>query len=197
ADAVLYLKETIWGTISKELPQAQLHIYGAYAPEKIKQLHNPKQHFYINGWAENADEVYKKAKVLLAPLRFGAGLKGKIIDAMQSGTPFVTTAIGAEGIVTASDNTDFGTDHPDEFSKKAVALYTNKTLWQSTQQKGFEILKKRFSKDAFEDNFFRNILSIQQNLETHRKSNFIGQMLMHHTIQSTKYLSRWIEEKNK
>src|SRR5690606_5343957 len=116
---------------------------------------------------------------------------------MQFGTPFVTTTIGAEGIVETSDNTGFITDHPDEFSKKAVALYTDKTVWLESQEKGFEILKKRFLKDAFEDNFFRNILSIQQNLETHRKRNFIGQMLMHHTIQSTKYLSRWIEEKNK
>lgn len=197
ADAVLYLKETIWDAISKQLPQAQLHIYGAYAPEKIKQLHNPKQHFYINGWVENIEEVYKKAKVLLAPLRFGAGLKGKIIDAMQFGTPFVTTAIGAEGIVKASDNSDFIADHPNEFSKKAITLYTEKTAWLATQEKGFEVLKARFSKEAFENHFFRKIQTLQKDLAKHRKRNFIGQILMHHTLQSTKYLSKWIEEKNK
>ena len=197
ADAVLYLKETIWDAISKQLPQAQLHIYGAYAPEKIKQLHNPKQHFYINGWVENIEEVYKKAKVLLAPLRFGAGLKGKIIDAMQFGTPFVTTAFGAEGIVKGSDNSDFIADHPNEFSKKAITLYTEKTAWLATQEKGFEVLKARFSKEAFENHFFRKIQTLQKDLAKHRKRNFIGQILMHHTLQSTKYLSKWIEEKNK
>ena len=195
-DAVLYLKEIIWNTISKQLPEAQLHIYGAYTPDKIKQLHNPNQHFYINGWAESAEEVFKKAKVLLAPLRFGAGLKGKIIESMQYGTPFVTTDIGAEGILETSDNDDFITNAPDIFSKNAAMLYTEKVLWQQAQQRGFKVLKKRFSKEVFQDSFFRNIDEIHQNIETHRKRNFIGQMLMHHTMQSTKYLSKWIEEKN-
>ncbi len=59
----------------------------------------PNKVFYIKGWADDAAAVLATARVCLAPLPFGAGLKGKFIDAMQTGTPAVTTAIGAEGMM--------------------------------------------------------------------------------------------------
>jgi len=75
-----------------------MHVYGAYPPPKATQLHNPKQKFYVLGWVESAEHVMKNARICLAPLRFGAGLKGKLLDAMQFGTPSITTEIGAEGM---------------------------------------------------------------------------------------------------
>ena len=97
-DSILFLKKEIWPEIKKELPKAELHIYGAYAPQQILELHSKKEGFLIKGWIANVSEVMKNARVCLAPLRFGAGLKGKFIDAMKNGTPAVTTAIGSEGI---------------------------------------------------------------------------------------------------
>ena len=86
-DAVLHLKQTIWPLIRKQLPQAEIHIYGAYPPPKATQLHNEKQGFKVLGWAKNAQSVMKSARVCLAPLRFGAGIKGKLAEAMLCGTP--------------------------------------------------------------------------------------------------------------
>ena len=97
-NAVLYLKEEIWPLIRKEIPEAELHIYGAYSSQKVEQLHNPKQGFLVKGRAEDAKEVVGNSRVLLAPLRFGSELKGKLIEAMQCGTPSVTTSIGAESM---------------------------------------------------------------------------------------------------
>lgn len=102
--SVLWLKQQIWPLIRAQLPAAELHIYGAYPPPKATALHAPKQGFFIKGWADNAHQVLQQSRVCLAPLPFGAGLKGKFIDAMQTGTPSVTTAIGAEGMGLSTDN---------------------------------------------------------------------------------------------
>ena len=97
-DAVLWMKTTVWPLIRQQLPDAQLHIYGAYTPPKATALHNPAQGFHVLNWAEDALAVMRQARVCLAPLRFGAGIKGKIADAMLCGTPNVTTPVGAEGM---------------------------------------------------------------------------------------------------
>ena len=75
-DVVRYLKKDIWPRIRKELPETKLHIYGAYDTPNIKEMHNEKEGFLVHGFVENAFEVLNSARVLLAPLRFGAGLKG-------------------------------------------------------------------------------------------------------------------------
>src|SRR5690606_35481372 len=96
-DAVLCLKHSIWPLTRAQLPRAQLHIYGAYLPPKASALHNATQGSYIRGWAEDARVVMQHARVCVAPLRFGAGLKRKLLEAMECCTPSVTSPLGAEG----------------------------------------------------------------------------------------------------
>ncbi|MFO7719145.1 MAG: glycosyltransferase [Gillisia sp.] len=196
ADAVLYLKQEIWPLIRKKLPDVQMHIYGAYPAAKITQLHDPKNGFLIQGWAKNAAEVVKKARISLAPLRFGAGLKGKLIEAMQCGTPNITTSAGAEGIPGSLDWNGFIEDSPQDFAALAVELYTSKTLWKKAQENGFKILDTRFSSAEFHSLFQNRLKDLQKNLKQHRIENFTGAMFMHHRVKSTYYLSRYIEVKN-
>ncbi len=194
-NALLYLKETIWKGIRTKLPHAELHNYGSYASQKVTQLHNEKDGFLIKGFAEDVNEVMKSAKVLLAPIRFGAGLKGKLFDAMQNGTPYVSTSIGVEGIVD-DVNKDFVCDTAQEFINHSIKLYTDVSTWRQQQAYGFEILDQQFSKSHFEDEFSLRLAQLSKTLTEHRQQNFIGQLLQHHTMQSTKYMSKWIEAKN-
>lgn len=196
-NAVLYLKNTIWPLIKKEIADAKLHVYGAYAPEKAKQLYSEKEGFLIEGWAESKQKVFEKARVCLAPLQFGAGLKGKLIDAMVYGTPSVTTNIGAEGMHDTLSWNGFIEDNPEEFANKAVTLYQTKEIWNQAQKNGYNLINQCFSKEKFANLFFERIHFLQENLKKHRNQNFIGSMLLHHSLKSTKYLSKWIEEKNK
>lgn len=196
-NSVLYLKETIWPIINKQLPDVKLKIYGAYPSQKVLQLHNPKTNFFIEGRAENAFKVISNARVMLAPLRFGAGIKGKLLEAMQFGTPSITTSIGAESMHDELPWNGFVEDNPQEFANKAVQLYNDKNLWNKCQGNGFEILKNKFSKDLYIVKFTEKIDYLLNNLEQHRNNNFIGQILQHHTLRSTEYMSRWIEAKNK
>ncbi len=196
-NAVQYLKEEIWPLIRKKLPDADLHVYGAYASQKVNELNNPKEGFLIKGRAEDAMTVVKQARICLAPLRFGAGIKGKLVEAMQCGTPSVTTAIGAEGMHGnlawngAIENT------PAELAEAAVKLYTDKVEWEQSQKNGIVIINQFYSKQKHEENFLKQIEYLQSNLKSHRQNNFIGGMLLHHTLGSTKYMAKWIEEKNR
>ena len=151
----------------------------------------------VQGWAKDASEVVKKARISLAPLRFGAGLKGKLIEAMQCGTPNITTSVGAEGIPGSLAWNGFIVDSPEEFAAFAVELYTSKATWKQAQENGFEILDTRFSKSEFSSIFHQHLANLQKNLKQHRRENFTGAMLLHHRVKSTYYLSRFIEVKNK
>jgi glycosyltransferase involved in cell wall biosynthesis len=196
-NAVQYLKETIWPLIKKRLPEAVLNIYGAYPSQKVLQLHNKKEGFIIMGRAIDAKEVVKGARVVLAPLRFGAGIKGKLLEAMQCGTPNVTTSIGSESMHGDLPWNGFIRDDVADFVNAAVQLYQDKAIWHKAQNNGFKIINQRYSKGLFEIDFRSKIEFLRSNLPQHRLNNFMGSMLQHHTLKSTKYMSRWIEEKNK
>jgi glycosyltransferase involved in cell wall biosynthesis len=196
-DAILFLKESIWPLIRKKLPQVEMHLYGAYTSEKVKELNNKKEGFIVKGFVEDVNAVMQSAKVCLAPLRFGAGLKGKLIDAMKNGTPCVMTSIAVEGMLGGFEANGFIADDAQEFADKAVELYTDRIFWNGKQKNGFILLKARYDKHLFVSDFIYKISSIQNNIQLHRLENFMGQMLKYHTVQSTKYMSKWIEEKNK
>ena len=196
-DSVLYLKKEIWPLIKKQLPQAQLYIYGNYAPQHILELHNQKQGFYIMGWADSVAHVMQKARVCLAPLRFGAGLKGKLLDALLYGTPGVTTSIGAEGMYGDLLTPGVIADTPESFAELSVAIYSDKIKWQQNAQRGVEIIKARYNGKAIAKDFMTRLDALKINLKLHRQSHFVGQILQHHSLQASKYLSKWIEEKNK
>ncbi len=196
-DAVLYLRQTIWPLIRKQLPKAELHVYGAYESQKVTQLNNTKDGFLIKGFAEDVNDVMQKAKVCLAPLRFGAGLKGKLIDAMQNGTPCVMSGIAAEGMFGDTEPNGFIEDCPEAFTERTIELHTNSEIWNSSQVFGFKVLNERFNKTNFASGFSNRIDELLNDIKTHRQNNFTGQLLMHQTLQSTKYMSKWIEVKNR
>ncbi len=196
-DAVLWMKSTIWPLIRQQLPQAQLHIYGAYTPPKATALHNPSEGFHIMNWAEDALQVMSAARVCLAPLRFGAGIKGKLVDAMLCGTPSVTTPIGAEAM--HGDHTWPGviTSNAVDFANSAVALYNNEARWQEACHAGYTLLNGRYQQSVHSYALIEKLRYCQQHLPSLRASNFTGSMLRHHSHKSTQYMSQWIEAKNR
>ncbi|TDN85902.1 glycosyltransferase involved in cell wall biosynthesis [Salegentibacter sp. 24] len=198
-NAVLYLKEQIWPLIKRKLPEAEIHIYGAYPSQKVWNLHDEKEGFKIKGRAEDAESVMRKSKVCLAPIRFGAGLKGKLIQAMQCGTPCVTTSVGAEGIAEAGDVhwERFITNDPKEFANKAVQLYSEKELWNISVENGFKIIESRFSRQKHQRKLSQRLSDLKENIYTYRQQNFVGKMLRHHQHRSTYFMAKFIEEKEK
>ncbi|MFD1603763.1 glycosyltransferase [Flavobacterium artemisiae] len=196
-NTVQYLNEEIWPIINTQFPEAVLEVYGAYPSQKALQLHNDKKGFLIKGRAENAGEVVQKARVILAPIRFGAGLKGKLLEAMQCGTPSMTTTIGSEAMHANLPWNGFVENNPQEFAKKAIELYQNENIWKESQKSGIAIINQCYKKNKYASELIAVINNLLQNSETHRLHNFMGSLLQHHTLKSTKYMSKWIEAKNK
>jgi glycosyltransferase involved in cell wall biosynthesis len=193
-DSVFELKKT-WMQIRK-LTGANLYIYGAYSNDEILRMNNPSNGFYVKGWAENVDTVMQEHRVLLAPLRFGAGLKGKLFDAMRNNLPSITTWIGAEGMIEEGQQWPGEiTSSPEEFIQKASLMYNSESLWNSSSSQCRSILETNFSKESA-DEFLTKVPALQRNLKSHRKRFFLGEILKSDLQAKHKYLSKYIEIKN-
>ena len=195
--SVLWLKQQIWPLIRQQLPQAELHIYGAYPPPKATALHNVREGFLLKGWAEDALVVMQQARVCLAPLAFGAGLKGKLLDAMRCGTPNVTTETGAEGMTLNGEWGGLIEKDSQGIAEAAVAIYQQPELWQRLQITGFKIVQEKFAQTQHSARIWLQLSQIQQTLDNHRQANFTGLMLRHHAYRSTKFMGQWIEAKTR
>jgi hypothetical protein len=200
-DALLYLRSEIWPQIRKSLPDVECHVYGAYPPPKALQLHSETLGFLVKGWAKNAVDVVTSARLCLAPLRFGAGQKGKLLEAMECGTPTVTSEVGAEGMqgdlpwsgeVVSASNLFIK-----DFITATLRLYQNKNEWQVAQEKAKALLALRYQKNVYLPLFEQRIDAVLGQLHTHRQSHFYGLMLRHQTLKSHQYMSQWIEAKNR
>ncbi len=194
-DTVLYLQK-IWPLIRKQLPQAELHIYGSYPPPKATALNNTKTGFLIKGWAEDAYQVMEQSRICLAPIRFGAGIKGKLLDAMIMQTPSVTTSVGSEGMHQDEVWPGYIADNIDNFVQAAVNLYTQESLWFEAQQHASTLLNARYDGEVLGQQWLDKLNHTLVNMAEHRLNNFTGAMLKHHSMASTKYMSQWIAAKN-
>lgn len=223
-DAVMLLKSQIWPEIRRQLPQAELHVYGAYASAKVEQFHSPGEGFHVMGRAGDVDTVLRRYRVMLAPLRFGAGIKGKLVDAFRNGLPAVTTRIGAEGIqhpwlgspvcddaerdiipkIPGLNMAEVARLRPlliaestSAFIESAVRLYQNEEVWEKSASEGKLLHGKLFANPEYVKTLLKRISELSGSLSGHRMANFTGKMLMHHTLASSRYMSKWIEEKER
>jgi hypothetical protein len=192
-DAVRWCCHEIWPSIKRSLPEAELHIYGAYETEKARQLESAKLGIHLKGRAENALETLERYRVNLAPLRYGAGQKGKVLDGWMSGTPTVATPIAAESMNGLLEWGCAVTNDPEQFAETAARVYCDAMLWHAVQEQGYKILRERFRSDQWRP---RLIAALDRRVPAKRAENFIGQMLRHHYHRSTEFMSRWIELKS-
>jgi glycosyltransferase involved in cell wall biosynthesis len=205
-DATFWLARSLWPQLRAELSRrgeenVELHLYGAYPPKEVMALDSPKTGFRVFGPAADAIGTLREYRACLAPLRFGAGIKGKIADAWSAGVPVVTTPIGAEGM--SGDGGAFagrigGSEAA--FIEAAAALYSDTAQNDYLRDSGADALRSLYS--ATENrrillDRIDTLLESPARLETHRTANVLGRILRSEAYGRTKYLSRWIEEKNR
>ncbi|MGB5691964.1 MAG: glycosyltransferase family 4 protein [Flavobacteriaceae bacterium] len=196
-DAIAWLKNELWPVISGKLPDIDLHIYGAYLPLNILDLNDPDTGFLVHGWIEDIRSVLKNCRVNLVPLRYGAGLKGKLLEAMLCGTPSIATHIGMEGISGVDDDSITRFIKNESFTEKAIDLYCNKEVWETQRSAELEIVGRQFSTQPHYSRIIDRLEYLSKNLFDHRHQNVVGSILSHQTLNSTKYMAKWIEAKNK
>jgi glycosyltransferase involved in cell wall biosynthesis len=197
ADGVRWLKKEIWPEIRRRLPRALVRIYGAYPPREMMDMSDPSQGFHVLGPARDQYETLQRHLINLAPLRFGAGLKGKISDGWWSGTPCITTPVGAEGMTLSGSFGGRVAENALEFAQAACELHENSSERRQARDVGLETVRTRFNHAVNSKRLISQLLEIRARLPEYRAANFTGRMLSHHLHRSTKYFSRWIEAKNR
>ena len=149
-DAVNYFIKNVFNKI--KIPNIKFYVLG-YGSKQIK---NTKNIFSIDNIKEISKEL-SKYKIFVCPLRYGAGLKKKVLDAMASKTPVVSTSFGVEGIKKLEKQCfDINSK---EFINNIVELYINKKVWQKESKQNYNIVKKHYSLNSFEK-YIKNLIKV-------------------------------------
>lgn len=142
-DAMEYFYHEIYPLLRTKLPDVKITIIGSDPPDWLKQAST--EHFIVTDYVPNIASHFNHCRLSIAPLRYGAGVKGKVLLSMGYGVPVVASSIAAEGIPVVNGRDMLITDMPENFSDAMVELYNNKALWSQMSQNGLEIIDQHFS----------------------------------------------------
>ncbi|MEZ5796719.1 MAG: glycosyltransferase [Paracoccaceae bacterium] len=145
-DAVLHYARDIAPLVDQHLHGAVFRAIGSNPTPEMQALAGPR--LAIEGFVEDLEPVLASARVMLVPLRYGAGLKGKIVTAMAHGLPIVTTSVGAEGMGLTDGQDVLIADTPEAMTEAIVRLYTNADLWRRLSRAGLEFVARTTSRAA-------------------------------------------------
>lgn len=142
-DAVAYLLDELAPRLERELPDATISIAGPHAPEELV-ARSPANVTFL-GWVPELLPLYDRSRLSIAPLRYGAGMKGKVGEAMAASLPVVTTSIGAEGFDAAPNEDLLIAENPTDFVEAVIRAYTDEVLWSRLAENGRRLIEERFS----------------------------------------------------
>lgn len=151
ADAVLWFANEIFPLIREKMA-VNFYVVGSKVTEEIKALEQPGNGIIVKGFVseEELSELYQNCRIVVVPLRYGAGVKGKVVEAIYNGAPIVTTSVGSEGIPGVEDVL-LVKDAPEEFAEAVTGLYTDMERLPELCRKTQEYIKTHFSIDAVWD----------------------------------------------
>jgi len=146
-DAALWLANEIFPRIRARRPDIALHLVGDYAPAAVSAL-SQRDGIAVHGHVPDLDAMLDRVRINLAPLRFGAGVKGKISHSLARGLPVVATSCAIEGMHLRDGAEVLVSDDPAAFAESVLRLYDDKALWQALSQRGQEHIRRHFSRDV-------------------------------------------------
>jgi GT2 family glycosyltransferase len=148
ADALSFLVNAVLPRVWEEHPDLLLTVIGADMSDEIRALQSP--HVQIAGYVEDPIAWLSRARLHVNPMRFGSGVKLKFLDSLAAGLPFVTTAVGSEGIALGDVRASTVADDPDELARLIARLYTDRAEWQRVQARLLELGETRFDRAGFQ-----------------------------------------------
>jgi len=152
-DAIRYFQSEIHPLLVKELPNYRFSIIGQELMESLsietdgELLTNPNISFL--GYIENVTPIFDRSTAMIVPLRFGSGIKGKVIQAIQHALPCITTEIGVEGLDLPDQSCVYVANTPEEFVRQIMALLTDQQFWEKTSNLAASTFIERFSDVVF------------------------------------------------
>jgi glycosyltransferase involved in cell wall biosynthesis len=147
-DAVRYFVGEVFPLVRVALPGVKFYVVGDRMTDEIVALHS--EDVVVKGFVPDLAPLLKGCRVFVAPLRFGAGMKGKIVQALAYGLPTVTTPIGAEGIGLRHMQEALIADSAEEFAAAVVELYGSRELWRHTSEAGYGHVSAHYAPEIVE-----------------------------------------------
>jgi GT2 family glycosyltransferase/glycosyltransferase involved in cell wall biosynthesis len=145
-DAVLFFAQQIFPLVSPRLRDAKFYIIGDNAPPEVVALANEK--IVVTGLQRDARPFFDSVKLSVAPLRFGAGVKGKINQSMAFGVPVVATSIAVDGTELRDGEEILVADEPQDFAEALIELYESEELWSQLSESGIRKTRALYSVEA-------------------------------------------------
>jgi len=145
-DAAQWFVSEIWPLVRAELPEAEFHLIGSKAPESVRALDGDGVRFH--GFVESLEPWLDNCRLAVAPLRYGAGIKGKVNISMSRGQPVVATPIAVEGMFAKPGRDVLVAESPADFAAAVVRLYRDEALWNLVSASGLENVRRYFSVDT-------------------------------------------------
>jgi len=142
-DAALWFVGEIWPLVQRELPDIEFHLIGSKAPEQIRALNGNGVRFH--GFVKTLEPWLDGCRLAVAPIRYGAGIKGKVNMSMAKGQPVVATPMAVEGMFTHSGRDVMVAESAEEFAAAVVRLYQDEALWNKVSESGMENVRQYFS----------------------------------------------------
>lgn len=142
-DAVKFFLDEIFPLVLQKIPGVKFHIVGNNPPPELFALGSESVH--VAGFVVDPRSHFENSRVFVAPLRYGAGMKGKLGQAFSHGLPVVTTTIGAEGMNLTHEKDVLIADESEKFVDEIVRLYTNETLWQNLSNNSYRYIENNFT----------------------------------------------------
>ncbi len=143
-DGITWFTREIWPLIRAAEPQTQLHLVGGHPNAEMRALHGEAVRVHGRLGDEELDSAYLGARVVVVPLRYGAGVKGKLIEAFAWGVPVVTTSVGAEGVADVQTAAAIA-DEPQAFAAAVLKLLRDEAAWRRARLGGLELIARGFS----------------------------------------------------
>jgi len=144
-DAILYFAESVWPEIKEELPDTPLYIIGSNPNKDILQLGKLDKRIHVLGHVEDISIFFNACKISIAPLRFGSGIKGKIVTSISYGVPCIATSIAAEGMAFRNNKDIMIGDSPKKFAEHCISLYKNEKEWNRISKNALESAQREYS----------------------------------------------------
>jgi glycosyltransferase involved in cell wall biosynthesis len=145
-DAVIFFLEKIYPLVKEQLGDAKFYIIGDKAPPEVVAL--ATDNVIVAGLQPDVRPFFESVKLSVAPLRYGAGIKGKINLSMGFGVPVVATSLAAEGIALTDREDILIADESEDFARAVVELYKSEELWNRLSENGIKKTKARYSVPA-------------------------------------------------
>jgi GT2 family glycosyltransferase/glycosyltransferase involved in cell wall biosynthesis len=145
-DAVEWFVESIFPLIEKQIPDLKFHIVGSKAPKHIQQM--ARNNIIFHGFVEDIEPFMDDIRIAVAPLRYGAGVKGKVNMSMSYGQPVVGTKCAVEGMYAQEGVDVLMAETPEEFATQIIRLYKDEKLWNTLSKGGLTNVQNYFSFDA-------------------------------------------------